>query len=285
MVHERGRPAGGGRPSPDRTPPASWPTAAIGHDRSFRSVDELATITAPTLIVPGTDPRHPTALAERAAETLSTGQPAMIPIGDDLRTAEGLARATAPASDPFLRQHIEDARQLAGLLRICMAREGAPAGAGAPSGVASGTVSPAGSSADVGLQQFHRQAVAIMIGHVHGGAAVWVCELRIGPHGQQDGRGVNSQRLPALQGPITLDRLMRCCPVVAHHDIQPSPQHTGQRQSTPADTDCDDLLLTNPQRAELSTSRALNESSAPALAQCRGESPWRCGSGSGIIAV
>ncbi|MEV0779534.1 alpha/beta hydrolase [Streptomyces sp. NPDC050428] len=86
-----------------RSDPASIvAAAAIGHDRSFRSVAEVATITVPTLIFPGTDPRHPTALAEEAADTLPNGQLAMIPIGDDLRTAVDLARATAPAIREFL---------------------------------------------------------------------------------------------------------------------------------------------------------------------------------------
>ncbi|MGW0876034.1 alpha/beta fold hydrolase [Streptomyces sp. NPDC002740] len=86
-----------------RSDPASIvAAAAIGHDRSFRSVSELATITVPTLVFPGTDPRHPTALAEEAADTLPNGQLAMVPIGDDLQTAEDLACAIAPAIRAFL---------------------------------------------------------------------------------------------------------------------------------------------------------------------------------------
>ncbi|MEU6484042.1 alpha/beta hydrolase [Streptomyces sp. NPDC046887] len=86
-----------------RSDPASIvAAAAIGHDRSFRSVDELATISTPTLVFPGTDPRHPTALAEAAAAALPNGQLAAIPIGDELRTATDLARATAPAIREFL---------------------------------------------------------------------------------------------------------------------------------------------------------------------------------------
>ncbi|WLQ44725.1 hypothetical protein P8A22_35420 [Streptomyces laculatispora] len=77
--------------------------AAIGHDRSFRSIGELAQITVPTLIFPGADPRHPTALAGEAAGTLPDGQLAMVPIGGDLQTAEDLARAVAPAIREFLR--------------------------------------------------------------------------------------------------------------------------------------------------------------------------------------
>lgn len=86
-----------------RSDPASIvAAAAIGHDRSFRSVDELTVITAPTLVFPGTDARHPTALAEEAADVLPHGQLATVPIGDDLHTAVDLARATAPAIREFL---------------------------------------------------------------------------------------------------------------------------------------------------------------------------------------
>ncbi|WP_017596698.1 alpha/beta fold hydrolase [Nocardiopsis potens] len=86
-----------------RSDPASIVAAAsIGHDRSFRSVGELAAITVPTLVFPGTDPRHPTALAEEAAGSLPNGRLAAVSIGDDLRTAADLARATAPAIREFL---------------------------------------------------------------------------------------------------------------------------------------------------------------------------------------
>lgn len=90
-----------------RSDPASIvAAAAIGHDRSFRSVGELARIIVPTLIFPGSDARHPTALAEEAAGTLPNGQLAMVPIGDDLQTAEDLARAVAPAIREFLRSPV-----------------------------------------------------------------------------------------------------------------------------------------------------------------------------------
>ncbi|MEV7283849.1 alpha/beta hydrolase [Streptomyces sp. NPDC093252] len=86
-----------------RSDPASIvAAAAIGHDRSFRSVDELAAITTPTLVFPGTDPRHPTTLAQQAAATLPGGHLATTPIGDDLKTAEDLARALAPTLRAFL---------------------------------------------------------------------------------------------------------------------------------------------------------------------------------------
>lgn len=94
-----------------RSDPASIvAAAAIGHDRSFRSIDELAAITVPTLVFPGTDPRHPTALAEEAADTLPDGRLAMAHIGSDLRTAEDLARAVSPAIGAFLRSLVRTDR-------------------------------------------------------------------------------------------------------------------------------------------------------------------------------
>ncbi|WP_030751077.1 alpha/beta fold hydrolase [Streptomyces sp. NRRL F-5135] len=90
-----------------RSDPASIvAAAAIGHDRSFRSISELAGITVPTLVFPGTDPRHPTALAEEAAGTLPNGQLAMVQIGNDLQTPEDLACAIAPAIREFLRSPV-----------------------------------------------------------------------------------------------------------------------------------------------------------------------------------
>ena len=58
-----------------RSDPASIAAAAaIGRDRSFRSIDELAGITAPALIFPGMDERHPANLAEDLARLLPHGQ-------------------------------------------------------------------------------------------------------------------------------------------------------------------------------------------------------------------
>ena len=86
-----------------RSDPASIAAAAaIGRDRSFRSVDELAAITAPTLIIPGMDERHPTALAEALARTLPRGRLAPVTLSADLRTADDFARAFAPAIRDFL---------------------------------------------------------------------------------------------------------------------------------------------------------------------------------------
>ncbi|MFE3742534.1 alpha/beta fold hydrolase [Streptomyces sp. NPDC059134] len=86
-----------------RSDPASIvAAAAIGHDRSFRSVGELAAITVPALVLPGTDPRHPTALAEEVAVVLPEGHLATVSIGNGLRTAEDLAAAVAPEMRAFL---------------------------------------------------------------------------------------------------------------------------------------------------------------------------------------
>ncbi|WP_249645653.1 alpha/beta fold hydrolase [Nocardia sputi] len=86
-----------------RSDPASIvAAAAIGRDRSFRDVAELAAITAPTLVFPGTDARHPTALAEEVARILPRGRLAPQTISGDLHTAEDLARVTSPAIREFL---------------------------------------------------------------------------------------------------------------------------------------------------------------------------------------
>ncbi|MEV1025156.1 alpha/beta hydrolase [Streptomyces sp. NPDC050264] len=92
---------------PRSTPASIVAAAAIGHDRSFRNVDELSTITTPTLVFPGTDPRHPTALATRVVDTLPNGQLATTAIDGALQTAEDLARAIAPALRVFLRPSVE----------------------------------------------------------------------------------------------------------------------------------------------------------------------------------
>ncbi|MGO4748797.1 alpha/beta fold hydrolase [Streptomyces sp. 2MCAF27] len=86
-----------------RTDPASVAAAAhIGHDRAFRDIAELAAVQAPTLIVPGTDARHPTELAARAARIMPRGRLAPVGVSPDLRTAADLAEAVAPAVRQFL---------------------------------------------------------------------------------------------------------------------------------------------------------------------------------------
>jgi 3-oxoadipate enol-lactonase len=86
-----------------RSDPASIAAAAaIGRDRSFRTVGELAAVTAPTLIIPGIDERHPTALAEELARVLPRGHLAPVTLSTDLHTAEDFARAFAPTIRDFL---------------------------------------------------------------------------------------------------------------------------------------------------------------------------------------
>ncbi|MFI9645785.1 hypothetical protein ACIHAA_05730 [Streptomyces sp. NPDC052040] len=85
-----------------RSDPASIAAAASGHDRSFRTVAELAAVTAPVLVFPGGDPRHPGALAAAVA-TLPDARQAATPVDGRLHSAADLARAVAPAVRVFLR--------------------------------------------------------------------------------------------------------------------------------------------------------------------------------------
>jgi 3-oxoadipate enol-lactonase len=86
-----------------RSDPASIAAAAaIGHDRAFWSVDELAVISAPTLVIPGMDERHPTALAEDLARILPQGQLASVTLSADLHTADDFAQAFARTIRDFL---------------------------------------------------------------------------------------------------------------------------------------------------------------------------------------
>lgn len=78
--------------------------AAIGRDRSFRSIDELAVVTAPTLIFAGMDERHPRVLAEQLARLLPRGRLAAAGPSRDVRSSAELARALAPATREFLLQ-------------------------------------------------------------------------------------------------------------------------------------------------------------------------------------
>jgi 3-oxoadipate enol-lactonase len=87
---------------PRSTPQSIVAAAAIGRDRSFRDVAELAAVRAPTLVIPGTDWRHPRRLAERAAEVIPDAVLADVSISADLHTPEDLAEAVGPAVLAFL---------------------------------------------------------------------------------------------------------------------------------------------------------------------------------------
>lgn len=86
-----------------RSDPASIVAAAsIGRDRAFRTIDDLAAVTVPTLIIPGSDPRHPTLLGDALSRTLPKGVLAPVTVSSDLHTADDLAAAIAPAIRDFL---------------------------------------------------------------------------------------------------------------------------------------------------------------------------------------
>jgi hypothetical protein len=62
-----------------------------------------------TLIIPGMDERHPTALAEALARILPQGRLASVTLSADLRSADDFARVFAPTIREFL---IDVARRL-----------------------------------------------------------------------------------------------------------------------------------------------------------------------------
>lgn len=76
--------------------------AAIGQDRAFATIEELRRINAPTLIIAGNDPRHPTQLARTLADTLPHGVLAEVTISDLLVDADDIAQAFGPAIEQFL---------------------------------------------------------------------------------------------------------------------------------------------------------------------------------------
>jgi 3-oxoadipate enol-lactonase len=87
-----------------RSDPASIAAAAaIGRDRSFRSIDELAGIAIPTLLIPGMDARHPSRLAEALARLLPRGDLAPVALSAEMTTVQQFADAVAPAIRTFLR--------------------------------------------------------------------------------------------------------------------------------------------------------------------------------------
>lgn len=78
--------------------------AAIGCDRSFRDVEQLASIAVPTLVFPGMDYRHPADLADRLAEVLPLGQRGKASLSAETVTAEQFADALAPPIRRFLEK-------------------------------------------------------------------------------------------------------------------------------------------------------------------------------------
>jgi 3-oxoadipate enol-lactonase len=78
--------------------------AAIGKDRSFRTLDEFRAIGCPALIVAGMDWRHPPELAARVAALIPHGRLSPISMSEDIATAEGFAEALAPVIRDFLSE-------------------------------------------------------------------------------------------------------------------------------------------------------------------------------------
>jgi 3-oxoadipate enol-lactonase len=76
--------------------------AAIGYDRSFRDVNELAVVNVPTLIIPGVDWRHPRALAEQLARIMLSAHLATVEMSADLKTTDDFAHTFGPAIRSFL---------------------------------------------------------------------------------------------------------------------------------------------------------------------------------------
>ncbi|KPM51557.1 alpha/beta hydrolase [Frankia sp. CcI49] len=88
-----------GRADPDSVAAA----AAIGHDRSFRSVDELSAVRVPTLLFPGGDWRHPDHVVHAAARIMPAAVLAGRALDDSLTTPVDLAAAVLPEIETFLR--------------------------------------------------------------------------------------------------------------------------------------------------------------------------------------
>ena len=79
--------------------------AAIGYDRSFKSLHELCEISVPTLIIPGIDWRHPKEFAEQVARIIPKGKLASVTLTAELQTTEDFAEAFAPAIRDFIISH------------------------------------------------------------------------------------------------------------------------------------------------------------------------------------
>ena len=87
---------------PRADPSSIAAAAAIGHDRSFRNLEELSPITVPALVFPGMDWRHPAKLAEAAVDVLPQGRLAEVSMNDEMSDAEDFARALAKPIRDFL---------------------------------------------------------------------------------------------------------------------------------------------------------------------------------------
>jgi len=89
---------------PRSTPESIAAAAAIGRDRSFRDIGELAMIEIPTLVFPGMDFRHPPALAKALVDVLPRGTLADVGVTEAVLNAEDFARVFAPPIIAFLAE-------------------------------------------------------------------------------------------------------------------------------------------------------------------------------------
>lgn len=89
---------------PRSDPESIAAAAAIGHDRSFRSIKELREITAPILIFPGVDARHPAVLAKNLAAMLPNAHLATERFTDGIRTIDEFAQTLVPSIRDFLNK-------------------------------------------------------------------------------------------------------------------------------------------------------------------------------------
>lgn len=97
-----------------RSDPASVAAAAaVGRDRSFQSVNELAGIPVPTLILPGMDARHPLAIAHDLARVLPFATIAAVAMSADLADAESFGQMFAPAIHEFVEGLDRDGENVA----------------------------------------------------------------------------------------------------------------------------------------------------------------------------
>lgn len=87
---------------PRSDPQSVAAAAAIGHDRSFRSVEEMALVDVPTLIFAGMDRRHPRALAEAVVDVMPQGELAPNQMTDGIEDAVDFGEAFAPAVSAFV---------------------------------------------------------------------------------------------------------------------------------------------------------------------------------------
>lgn len=67
----------------------------------------LASISVPTLIIPGMDWRHPQALAKKLSEILPNGYLADVALSLDIKNAIDFANRLGPIINAFLDKYIE----------------------------------------------------------------------------------------------------------------------------------------------------------------------------------